>query len=219
MVLRSDEMANQAEVERDQRFRGNVAKGASTVASLATGAAGGTLAAKVMPFLNQYIPAGLAMKGINKVAPKLGSFLQKGHEMGLDVEEGLNFIKDKLDGSQKEPAKENRNIIEQYSPNLFQYLKEMIGTGNTPIQAAAKAKKNLDKKFQEMISKMEKDHKTDWSSIVEMVFGGQGKAPIQSQQQPNETGQPAQGGQPGAGQQAILQAIQAAAALRKRRQS
>jgi len=216
MVLRSDEMANQAEVERDQRFRGNVSKGVSAAASLATGAAGGSLAAKVMPFLNQYIPPGLAMKGINKVAPKLGSFLQKGHEMGLDVQEGLDFIKDKIGGDQKESAKKKGNIIEQYSPNIFQYMKELIGKGSSPIDAAAKARKFLDKKQQDIISKMEKDHKTDWSSIVQTVFGGQGMAPNQSEQQPN---QPGQGGQPGAGQQAIMQAIQAAAASRKRRQS
>jgi hypothetical protein len=169
-----------------------------------------------MPFLNQYIPPGLAMKGINKVAPKLGSFLQKGHEMGLDVQEGLDFIKDKIGGDQKESAKKKGNIIEQYSPNIFQYMKELIGKGSSPIDAAAKARKFLDKKQQDIISKMEKDHKTDWSSIVQTVFGGQGMAPNQSEQQPN---QPGQGGQPGAGQQAIMQAIQAAAASRKRRQS
>ena len=67
MVLRSDEVANQAEVERDQRFRGNVAKGITSAGSLATAAVGGGLAARVLPFLNQYIPPGLAMKGINKV--------------------------------------------------------------------------------------------------------------------------------------------------------
>ncbi len=208
MVLRSDERANEAEVERDRNFRGNVRKGVSSAASLAGGAASGALAAKVMPFINQYIPAGLAMKGISKVSPKLGAFLQKGHEMGMDVEEGLTFIKDKLGGNKQEPAKQNGNIIEQYSPNLFQYMKDLIGKGGSPIEAAAKARKFLDKKEQDIISKMEKDHKTDWSSIVESVFGGQGMAQPQpqqgQQQQPGPQGQPQQSGQAGPGSQKLM---------------
>jgi len=170
MVLRSDEQANQAEVERDQRFRGNVSKGIATAASLGTAAVASPLASKIMPFLNEYIPSGLAIKGINKISPKLGSFLKKGQEMGLDVEEGLNFIKDKLSGEgSKEEPKENRNIINQYSPELHQFLKEEISKGRGVLEAGADAERNKD--FKNIISMIKKDHKSPWSAILKTVYG------------------------------------------------
>ncbi len=209
MVLRSDEVANQAEVERDQRFRGNVAKGITSAGSLATAAVGGGLAARVLPFLNQYIPPGLAMKGINKVSPKLGAFLQKGHEMGLDVEEGLGFIKDKLTADKKEPAKQDKNIIEQYSPELHQFIMEQVKNGRSPIEAGALA--TMEKKggpnFKSIIAKLTKDHNAPWSSILETVYGQQGGQKSQGQQQqqsPSQQAQPNQGTQSGSGQQALM---------------
>lgn len=202
MVLRSDEVANQAEVERDQKFRGNVGKGFSAVASLGTAAAGGALASKVMPFLNQYIPAGLAMKGINKVSPQLGAFLQKGHEMGLDVEEGLDFIKGKLGGERKEPAKQDRNIIQQESPELHTFIDQEIRKGRKPIEAGALAQN--DKRFSDVIKKLMKAHKTPWSSIIQSIYGTGDMAQSGQQRQAEQPAQPTQGSQGGPGQQALM---------------
>lgn len=171
MVLRSDEEANQAEVERDKRFRSNVGKAAVTTATgLGAAAGAGSLASKVMPFLNQYIPSALAVKGINKISPKLGSFLKKGQEMGLNIEEGLNFIKEKFGRENpKEPAKENRNILEQYSPELLQFIKDELDKGTSPLEAGAAAQ--LVPKFKKAIKQMEKDHKIPFSAILETTFG------------------------------------------------
>jgi len=223
MVLRSDELANQEQVERDQSFRGNIKKGVATAASLGTAAVAGPLAARVMPFLNQYIPTGLAIQGINKVSPKLGSFLKKGQDMGLDVEEGLNFIKEKMGSSKTEPAKESRSILEQYSPELHAFIKEKIGKGVSPVQAATEAMNN--KKFMNVIKKITQDHKTPWSSIVESIFGkGKGmdgstimdavrgfQQEGQQQQSPQEMQQQAQQPQQGDPQikQRLLQTMQA----------
>ena len=170
MVLRSDEQANEAEIERDKRFRGNVSKGIATAASLGTAAIASPLASKIMPFLNEYIPSALAMKGINKISPKLGSFLKNGQEMGLNVEDGLNFIKDKLssEGSKEEP-KEHRNIISQYSPELHQFLKGEISKGRGVLEAGADAERN--KNFKNIISMIKKDHKSPWSAILKTVYG------------------------------------------------
>lgn len=189
MILRSDEEANNAEVERDKSLRGNINKAAI---GLGTAAIGGSLTGKIMPFLNQYIPAGLAMKGINKVSPKLGSFLKKGQEMGLNLEEGLSFLKDKLSNSKTDnfQTKENGNIIQQYSPELHQFLDQEIKNGRSPIEAGAIAQSN--KKFSDVIKKLSKDHKTDWSSIIQSVFGnGQTAQPSQQpvQQPPQQQGQ------------------------------
>ncbi len=190
MVLRSDEAANEAQINRDKNYRGNIKKAAATVATTAGTAAtiGTGLASKVMPFLNKYIPTALAIKGINKVSPQLGSFLKKGQDMGLNVEEGMNFIKDKL-GSSGQGTKENRNIIEQYSPELHQFIKERIGKGDTPITAGLAAR--TSKKFDDAITKLTKDHKSPWSSIIESVFGNGQTAQQQPQSQPSQQ-QPAQ---------------------------
>jgi hypothetical protein len=217
MVLRSDEKVNESEAERDKNFRGNVKKGIGIAASVGAAAVGGPLAARVLPFLSEYIPAALAMKGINKISPKLGSFLQKGQEMGLDIKDGLDFIKEKMEP--KKPSKEGRNIIEQYAPHLHRYIYDMIKKGNTPVQAAIKAKKFLDKKDLDIIKQIEKDHKTDFSDIVTSIFG-QG---LENQTQDQSNGQPqeqlnannpqqAQQGQTqqqgGQGQQALMAILQ-----------
>lgn len=206
MVLTSSEAANQAEIERDERFRSNVKRGIGTAASLAGAGAlatGGALASRIMPFLNKYIPVDLAIKGINKVSPRVGAFLKKGQEMGLDVEEGLNFIKEKI-SPQQEPAKENRNIIQQYSPELHKFISDQVSGGRTPIEAAAIAQH--DKRFADVIKKLTKDHKTPWSSIIESIYGsGQNAQPNQStNQQQQQTQQQPQQGQAGPGQTALM---------------
>jgi hypothetical protein len=57
---------------------------------------------KILPFLNEYIPEELALKGINKVSPKIGSFLQKGLASGLPIAGGLAFLKDQLQGTKQQ---------------------------------------------------------------------------------------------------------------------
>jgi len=200
MVLRSDEAANEAEIERDQRFRSNVGKGIGTAAALGGATVSGALASKVLPFLNKYIPQDLAIKGISKVSPRLGDFLKKGQSMGLNVEEGLNFIKDKLPEQTLEKPKENRNIIQQYSPELHEFLDQEIKKGRNPLEAGAIAQN--DKRFSKIINKLSKDHKTPWSNILQSVYG-QG----QQAQQSNDSSTVQQQNQqqnPGSGQQALM---------------
>ena len=188
--MRPDEEANRAEIERDQRFRSNVAKGIGTAATVGAGAA----TARIMPFLSKFIPVDLAMKGLSKVSPKVADFLKRGQSMGLNVEEGLQYIRDsispKQETKQAEPPKQNKNVIEQYSPELHQFISEEIQKGRSPLEAGAIA--TLGAKgmpdFRKIISKLTKDHKTSWSAILESVYGQQGgqKAPNQPQPQQNQ---------------------------------
>ncbi len=108
--------------------------------------------------------------------------------MGLDPKEGLNFIKNKIDQteSQGQKSQDKRNIIEQYSPELAQFIQGEIQRGKTPMQAAgdAQTKVKWSSKFKDIIKKMEKDHKMPWTSIVENIFGGA----IQPNQQQNNPG-------------------------------
>lgn len=51
---------------------------------------------KIVPFLNEHIPEDLAVKGLNKISPKLGGFLKKGIASGLPIASGLEFIRNGL---------------------------------------------------------------------------------------------------------------------------
>jgi pyruvate/2-oxoglutarate dehydrogenase complex dihydrolipoamide acyltransferase (E2) component len=210
MIPRQDELANAAELERDQGFRRGLKGVAQTAAGLATTAAGSGIASRVLPFLNEFIPADLAIKGISKISPKIGDFLKRGQAAGLDIEEGLNFVKNKMAPKQEEESgfevKGNRNIIEQYDPELHTYLDQKIKEGQSPVQAATQALKHG--RFKKAAKKITKDHKTDWIDIVKSIYGmqKQKKSTQQEPQQQQQQQQPAQQ-QAGPGQAALMEVL------------
>jgi len=206
--MRSDERAAQAEIERHQQRGQSIKSGIKTAVGIGTSVVGAGVAGRLMPLLNSLIPTDIAVKGISKISPKLGEMLNEGMSSGLDIKEGLQFLKDKLSGEKQENAQDNRGIIKQYSPELYNFLQDLIGKGDPPAVALGKA---LNKKeFKPIFEKIRKDHKLpDSLSLVEETFGGGQKA-LQPQQGQDQ-GQPQQQ-QPGQGQQAlmaILQKIQA----------
>lgn len=156
------------------------------------GAAGGLKAAasfapmlqKAAPFLSEYIPENLALKGLSKISPGFGKFISGAIGSGYDFSEIKDFIGDQINESQKDqalPEKDGKNIIQKYSPELFQEISDLIQKGNAPIQAGAHA----HKKHKKIIQQIEKDYNADWLDIVESIFGkgdiaGQG---MQAQQQ------------------------------------
>jgi hypothetical protein len=220
-MMRPDEQANQAQIDRDKRIRQNVGRGVKTAAEIGLTVASAyaipAASARVLPWLNKYIPPELAMKGLKKVAPKVAGFLERGLSMGLDLEEGMNFVKDKISTkNEKESpenaenphktgknAKESRNIIEQYSPELHQFIDQEVKKGRPVIQAGALAQN--DKRFTDIIKKLSKDHKTDWSSILESVYGGAQSPNASQQQQSPQQGQQMQPAQAQGGQQQKMQ--------------
>jgi|SRR5271166_2679934 len=196
--LRPDERAANAKTKRVEGAKRLLEGGIKGVAGAAAGTA---LASKVLPWLSEYIPTDLAMKGLNKISPKLGEILRKGQEAGLDLKEGFDFIKSKAEPKEEETPKENRSIIEQYSPELHQFLDQEIKKGRDVLQAGALAQN--DKRFMKIIDKIQKDHKTPWSAILQSVFGGGPSQATQSQQatptrdllrQQGQQQQPQQGG-------------------------
>lgn len=194
------------EISRQGELPLKIGKNLASAAATAGGAAylsGGAIN-RVLPFLSKYVPENLAIKGLSKVDPRYGSFIQKAMAAGKSFDEVKDFIGSKLEeaGQSLSPAKQEKNIIQQYSPDLFQYLQDLIQKGRSPLEAGALARTVLGQKYKNIISKIEKDHKADWSSIIQTVFGGSGSAP---QQQAEPTPQPGggQGLDPGVAQ--ILQ--------------
>ncbi len=201
--LRPDEKASQADIEKSRKSDDLLKKGAKTAANLGLAVSGAGIASKIAPFLSKYITPDLALKGISKLSPKVGDFLKRGMEAGLNVQDGLDFVKEQISNS----AVDQRNIIEQYDPELNTYLKNYVDKGMSPLEAGKKAIRH--DRFAKAIKQMEKDHKAPWTSIIESIFGRGDKAqqvtqqPIQQQQEPQPQQQ-----QPGQGQQALMAILQ-----------
>lgn len=183
---RPDELATDSRIQASQNEDRMIKSGAKTLAKTGLALAGAGIASRVAPFLSGVIPTDLALKGISKVAPKVGDFLQKGMAQGLTIQSGLDFLKQNM-GTEKaeaqEPAKENRNIIKQYSPLLFKEIEQALKRGKTPFEAGQIAR-NMNSSEEGAIKNMEKDHKAKFIDIVESVFGNGLTAQPQQNQQP-----------------------------------
>lgn len=176
--------------------------GAATAGSKALG----KLIPAVGALINQYVPDNLSMAGLNKIDPRFGKFIQGALQEGYSYEDVRKFIGDKINKSQSaEPAKQNKNIIEQYSPELHQFILEHIKNGRSPLEAGALAQMESKKNnFKSAIDKITQDHKAPWSAILETVYGQQGTQ--KSPDQPQNPQQPSN--QTGSGQQALMEILQ-----------
>lgn len=171
---RPDELATKREIEKNKRNQGLVRSGINTAVGLGTALIGGSamaltgMARKILPFLSDKLPVDLALKGLNKVSPEMAKILEAGMKKGLNVKDGINFIKEKLESEQAKTDK--RNVVEQESPELHNFIQSQIKEGDTPIQAAAKA--SVDKNFGNVIKKLVKANKTTWGKLVESLYKG-----------------------------------------------
>lgn len=217
------------EIKRQTEAPGKTLRNLGAIGSSLVGgaAAGGLLRgtlSKSLPFLNSQIPLDIATKGLSKLDPRIGKFINGAAKAGYGIEDAFNFFKDKATQGAQEASqpKDQRSIIEQYSPELHQFLIGEIQKGRSPIEAGALAQ--LQKPFMKVIEKMQKDHKTNFSSILQSIFGGgqkaQSKAALQpilnaeemdlpgfERKQPVRQSSP-QNQQMGPGAQQLMQAIQ-----------
>jgi hypothetical protein len=206
---RPDEKTTNAEISRAQKRDSNLKSGLKTAGSLALGAS----TAKILPFLNEHLPIDLAKKGISKIFPQVGKFLDKGVKEGLSLKAGLDYLKEQI-SPQRENPKQELNVIQQHSPELFDFLKEKIGGGLTPLQAGALAQ--VDKRFQESIKKISKSSKLPWANLLESVFGSEGTQMATGAQEGQAQGPQRQGQQPMQSQQGQGQGAQALQAILQR---
>lgn len=172
---------------------------------------------RIMPLLNSFVPSNIAAKGLEKIDPRFGKFIKGAEKQGFSLTDALNFIQEKTvteeSNHQQDKAKESRNVIEQYSPELDSFIKTKLNEGKTAIEAGAIAQ--AMKKFDKDIKKITKDHKSDWSAILQSVYGS-AQQPMQPQTQQMQ--QPAQQPQSkaalqgqqaqGAGDTALIAAMQ-----------
>lgn len=212
------------EMKRQSEGPKRLAKGALAVGSAVAGATSfAPVLARAAPFLSQYIPENLAIKGLSKISPQFGAFIKSAMDGGYDFSQVKDFIGDQI--KQSDQPKEDRNIIQQYDDKLFEALKMKIDKGFTPAQALSLV--DIFPHHKKSIEKIEKAHKVPFLNIVEQIFGGPNQAKQSQQQeamqppgsmpqgapsaeaqafggQPQQ-GQPQQGGQ---GQQALMAILQ-----------
>ena len=187
--------------------------------------AGGALLGRVAPFLSRFIPTSLAVQGLSKIDPRLGNFINGAIQNGHTANDALDFIKSKVmpeqeqqqqaqepqqpQAPEQQSAPDQRNILEQYSPELYQRIKAHVQSGMAPEKAAMMVSKAYSaKQFLPIIKKMEEDHKTPFASIVQSIFGGGQMAQKPQQQAQDQGQQQPQGQQMGPGAQALMQVLQ-----------
>lgn len=163
----------------------------STALAAGTLSGAGALINKVLPFLNKYIPQDMAIKGLSKIDPRFGSFINKAMSNGKSFEEAKEFIQSKAsEFEQSQPKQKKLNIIEQHSPALHEFIMEEIKKGRSALEAGALARVN--KKYQKDIDKIEKSNNMKWSDILENIFGKPQSIPESPQQQQAQPSQPQQ---------------------------
>jgi hypothetical protein len=189
-----------------------------------------------LPFLSEGLPLGIAMKGLQKISPKLASYLKRGQKLGLDVEEGMRFIKDKLqpqDLSESQTQQPEKAKAQARPQSLFRRLvgdidfsqlderttKEISFFEKIASQLEKKGKDEKDPAVKNLKKKIDKALKgmTGMIESEAMQMEPQQEIeqqPIQGQPIPGQT--QIQEQQPEQGQQAlmaILQKIQASRGL------
>jgi hypothetical protein len=203
----------------------NLAIGAATGGIARAGASAmSKLLPAVSSLINKYVPDNLMEKGLEKLDPRFKTFINGVKKDGYTSDDIRKYMGDKVEeagSQQEEQAKQKGNIIEQESPELNQFILNMIKKGHHPTNAGVQAALGKEHKFKNAINNLEKKHKTSWGDIVSSIYGtGEQALPEDQQQQSGNPGQMGQQGQQqgGQGQQAIMQALQMAAESRKRRQ-
>jgi hypothetical protein len=175
------------ELRRQGELPSTIAKkGLSFGLGAATGYLGSNTINKVLPFLSKYVPENLAIKALSKINPGYEKFINKALQNGQSFEEVQNFIREKVEDyenkEQKKSAQNEKNILEQYSPELFNFIQGEVSKGRPVLEAGAMA--NILDKFKPIIKKITEDHKTPFSSILQTIFGqDQGVNPEQENTQ------------------------------------
>lgn len=123
---RPDEIYSEEKIRSARESDSRLRQGASAIAGIATAAGATGIASRVMPFLSKYIPSDLALKGINKVAPNIGKYLKKGMEKGLNIQDGLDFVKN---GLNREESSIEAEAKKEISPK--EKIWEMFNKGKT----------------------------------------------------------------------------------------
>lgn len=183
--------------EQPGRF---IKKAGSLGLGLAAGTAVSPIVARMIPFLNDLIPADLAIKGLTKINPKFGEFIDKSLKNGFSFDEIKDFL-----GQQAEKVEKNQ------SKSVFDELLGDVDINQLPepVQNQLGFLKTISDQLEKKGTHRESStFKRLKKKIDEVLSGKIGELQGEAMAMPQQTAQQ----QPGQGQQAlmaILQKIQA----------
>lgn len=131
--------------------------------------------------INEFIPENISKNGLTKLDPRFKKFIDGAIEQGYTYDDVRSFLGNKTN----KEITQSKNIIEQYSPELHQFITEKIEQGRSPLEAGALAslERKGSKGFKDVIKKLEKEHNSPFSSILETIYGSMKKS---QQQEPQE---------------------------------
>ena len=116
--LRPDEQAMFSEIERASQRNKKLKKGIKTASTITSLGIGTALGSRILPLLNEFVPVELALKGINKINPQLGNILKYGMEKGLDVKEGLNFLKNNISSNKETEEQKRQQALGEFNKKI-----------------------------------------------------------------------------------------------------
>jgi protein-tyrosine-phosphatase len=153
------------------------------VGSLIGGAA---IAGRILPFLSKHIPGELMRKGLSKIEPRLGKFVEGAINNGYDIEEVRNFMSEKFSPKEQEEPQENpiakqAKDFETNYPDIIQALMSHINNGQSPEAAAAILKQSTP--FSQKIKKIEKETGKNFVDFILEMMGGNQSSQMQQPQQ------------------------------------
>lgn len=189
-------------LKKAEALPGNIIKGAIGLSG------SGALANKILPLINQFIPENIMQKGLAKINPKIGSFVDQALNMGFGADEVREFLKEKLvtGAEKKEEKKPPVHPLQEFEtnyPEIAQALANTMKQGQSPEVAAGILK--TSSVFGKLIKKLEKDIGKNFVDYILELFGprtGSMQQPQNIQQQNQQEqfqGMPEQGSTQGAG--------------------
>lgn len=140
--------------------------------------------------INSYIPENLSIKGLSKIDPRFGKFIEGAMKEGYSYDDIRSFLGDKIEKTQEiekiqsDPLK----FFETNYPNIAGALARTMQNGQSPEAAAAILKSSTP--FSKDIKKIEKESGKNFVDYVLELFGNRGQETQQQQmQQPEENQQ------------------------------
>jgi len=76
---------------------------------------------RILPLLNKFVPLGIAVKGLERVSPKIKSFLGGATAAGYSANEAIDFLRDQFSGPQMKQPGAGARLDEQAAFNRRQH--------------------------------------------------------------------------------------------------
>lgn len=181
------------EIKKHQQLPTQALGTAASVAGSIVG--GGAIAKRVLPFLSQYIPADLMRKGLSKLDPRFGKFIDGALNHGYNIDEVRGFMEEKFSqpgqSTQQVSSSNPLQDFETNYPEVAGALSRTIQNGQSPDAAAAILKNSTS--FSKEIKKLEKEVGKNFVDYVLELFGNQSQQMQQPENFQQMQGQPQQG--------------------------